>query len=95
MDRTRIYATGISNGGMMAFALACNTATFAAIGTDSATQLDQCAPPVVSTDGPVTTSTAGCADGRGVVLITVDGGGHEWPTFATQRLWDFFSAHPA
>jgi polyhydroxybutyrate depolymerase len=144
VDRTRVYATGISNGGMMAFALACNTATFAAIGPDSATQLDackaphpasvmhihgtadrlirydggpgmgvahidgppvpdvnafwrnvdQCAPPAVSTDGPVTTSTAGCADGRGVVLITVDGGGHEWPPFATQRLWDFFSAHP-
>jgi polyhydroxybutyrate depolymerase len=26
-------------------------------------------------------------------LITVDGGGHEWPAFATQRLWDFFAAH--
>ncbi|HTI77700.1 MAG TPA: polyhydroxybutyrate depolymerase, partial [Mycobacterium sp.] len=40
-----------------------------------------------------TTSTAGCPDGRSVVLVTVAGGGHEWPSFATQRLWEFFAAH--
>jgi polyhydroxybutyrate depolymerase len=57
--------------------------------------VDQCGAPVVSPDGPVTTSTAGCADDRSVVLVTVDGGGHEWPAFATQRLWDFFAAHHA
>jgi poly(3-hydroxybutyrate) depolymerase len=34
-----------SNGGMLAYALACNTGTFAAIGPDSATQLDKCAAP--------------------------------------------------
>jgi len=39
------------------------------------------------TDGAITTSTADCPDGRDVVLITVDGGGHEWPSFATQALW--------
>jgi polyhydroxybutyrate depolymerase len=139
----RRYATGISNGGMMAYALACNTGTFAAIGPDSATQLDkctaphptsvmhihgtadrlirydggpgmgvahidgpavpdlnafwrnvdQCSAPAVTTDGPVTTSTANCPDGRNVVLMTVDGGGHEWPSFATQALWQFFAAH--
>jgi polyhydroxybutyrate depolymerase len=145
IDRNRVYATGISNGGMLTYALACNTGTFAAIGPDSATQLDkcaaphptsvmhihgtadrlvrydggpgtgvatpnggpsmpdlnafwrnvdQCAPPTTTTDGAITTSTAGCADGRSVVLITVDGGGHDWPPFATQRLWDFFAAHP-
>lgn len=143
IDQNRIYATGISNGGMMAYALACNTGTFAAIGPDSATQLDacraphptsvmhihgtadrlirydggpgvgvahidgppvadvnafwrnvdQCAPPAVSTNGAVATSTADCADGRGVALVTVDGGGHEWPGFATQTLWEFFAAH--
>jgi polyhydroxybutyrate depolymerase len=143
IDRSRVYATGISNGGMMSYTLACNSDMFAAIGPDSATQLDacatphptsvmhihgtadklirydggpgagvaringppvpevnafwrkvdQCEAPVVTTDGPVTTSTAGCADNRGVVLVTVDGGGHEWPAFATQRLWDFFAAH--
>jgi polyhydroxybutyrate depolymerase len=144
IDSARIYATGISNGGMMAYALACNSATFTAIGPVAATQLshcsaphptsvihihgtadqvirydggpsagvahidgppvpdvnafwrniDQCGAPSVTTNGAVNTSTAGCADNRSVVLITVDGGGHEWPTFATQRLWEFFAAHP-
>lgn len=144
IDRARVFATGISNGGMMAYALACNTDTFAAIGPDAATQLDacaaprptsvmhihgtadrsvrydgqpgggvahidgplvadlnafwrnvdRCAPPEVSSDGSVTTSRAECADGRGVTLVTVDGGGHEWPAFATDTLWQFFAAHP-
>jgi polyhydroxybutyrate depolymerase len=144
VDPHRRYATGISNGGMLAYALACNTGTFAAIGPDSATQLDKCAaphptsvmhihgtadprirydggpgsgaatpdggpsmpdlnafwrnvdgcaPPATTTDGAITTSTAGCPDGRNVVLVTVDGGGHEWPPFATQSLWQFFAAH--
>lgn len=145
IDPKRVYATGISNGGMMTYALACNTAVFAAIGPDSATQLDtcgdphptsvlhihgtadtrirydggrgegfahidgppvsqvntfwrnadRCAAPTVTVDGAVTTSAAECADGRGVELMTVDGGGHEWPAFATDRLWQFFAAHPA
>lgn len=143
IDQNRIYATGISNGGMMAYALACNTATFAAIGADAATQLDacaaprptsvmhihgtadrmirydgepgvgvaridgppvpevnafwrnvdQCAAPAVTSDGPVATSTSDCPDGRAVVLVTVDGGGHDWPGFATQTLWQFFASH--
>jgi polyhydroxybutyrate depolymerase len=145
IDRSRIYATGISNGGMMSYTLACNSSVFAAIGPDSATQLDpctaphptsvmhihgtadrlirydggpgagvahingppvadvnafwrkvnKCGAPVVITDGPVTTSAADCAGNRSVVLITVDGGGHEWPSIATQRLWNFFATHPA
>jgi polyhydroxybutyrate depolymerase len=45
VDRRRRYPTGISNGGMLTYALACNTGTFAAIGPDSATQLDKCAAP--------------------------------------------------
>ena len=160
IDPSRVYATGISNGGMMSYTLACNSGLFAAIGPDSATQLDpcasphrtsvmhihgtadrlirydgspgagvatpnggpsmpdlnafwrnvdQCGPPNVSTDGAVTTSTAACADNRSVVLITIAGGGHQWPggtTFlerddptsqalnATQVLWQFFAAHP-
>jgi polyhydroxybutyrate depolymerase len=145
IDRSRVYATGISNGGMMSYTLACNSDMFAAIGPDAATQLDpcssphptsvmhihgtadrmirydggpgagvthingppvpevnafwrnvdQCGAPTDSTDGPVTTSTAGCAADRNVVLLTVDGEGHEWPAFATQRLWEFFAAHHA
>lgn len=143
IDASRVYATGISNGGMMSYALACNTGTFAAIGPDSATQLDGCAsphptsimhihgtadrlirydgmpgagvahidgpavpdllafwravdhcgPPTTTTDGPVTTAAADCADGRSVILKAVDGGGHEWPPFATTDLWTFFAAH--
>jgi polyhydroxybutyrate depolymerase len=45
IDPARVYATGISNGGMMAYSLACNTSTFAAVGPDSATQLDACTAP--------------------------------------------------
>jgi polyhydroxybutyrate depolymerase len=45
IDPARVYATGISNGGMMAYALACNTAVFAAFGPDSATQLGPCPSP--------------------------------------------------
>jgi polyhydroxybutyrate depolymerase len=55
--------------------------------------VDRCAPPAATTDGTITTSTANCPDGRDVVLITVDGGGHEWPSFATQAMWQFFAAH--
>jgi polyhydroxybutyrate depolymerase len=45
IDPARIYATGISNGGMMAYKLACGSSVFAAIGPDSATQLDTCPSP--------------------------------------------------
>jgi polyhydroxybutyrate depolymerase len=143
IDARRRYATGISNGGMMAYTLACETGAFAAIGPDSATQLDacrsphptsvmhihgtadrlirynggpgmgvahidgpavpdlnafwrnvdHCSAPATSTNGTVATSTADCPDGRSVVLDTVDGGGHEWPSFATQALWQFFASH--
>jgi polyhydroxybutyrate depolymerase len=143
IDSSRVYATGISNGGIMSYTLACNTGVFAAIGPDAATQLDpcrsphptsvmhihgtadtlvpykggrgfsvingpsvpevnafwrnvdQCGAPAATTSGRVITSTAGCAEGRNVVLITIDGGGHvDWPSYATQKLWEFFAAHP-
>lgn len=45
VDPNRVYATGISNGGIMAYTLACHTAIFAAIGPDSATELGSCAVP--------------------------------------------------
>jgi len=56
--------------------------------------VDHCQPPTAETSGTVTTSTAGCADNRGVVLVTVADGGHQWPDFASKRLWQFFNAHP-
>jgi polyhydroxybutyrate depolymerase len=141
INPAKVYATGMSNGAIMAFTLACTTDIFAAIGPVAGTQLnacrsprptsvihihgtadrlvpygggqgfsvingpsvpdvnafwrnlDQCGAPAPTSSGAVTTSTAACADNRGVVLITVDGGGHEWPRFATQTLWQFFAAH--
>lgn len=45
IDTHRIYAAGISNGGIMAYTLACRTSLFAAIGPDSATMLDPCTHP--------------------------------------------------
>jgi polyhydroxybutyrate depolymerase len=45
IDPDRVYATGISNGGMLAYRLACDTTIFAAIGPDSATMLGPCPSP--------------------------------------------------
>lgn len=45
IDTHRVFATGISNGGMMDYRLACSTTLFAAIGPDSATELGPCANP--------------------------------------------------
>jgi polyhydroxybutyrate depolymerase len=45
VDPSRVYATGISNGGIMAYTLACRTTIFAAIGPDSATELADCPDP--------------------------------------------------
>ena len=45
IDKLRVYAAGISNGGIMSYALACNSGIFAAIGPDSATMLDACSAP--------------------------------------------------
>jgi polyhydroxybutyrate depolymerase len=42
IDPRRVYATGISNGGLMAYRLACDTDRFAAIGPDSATLMGSC-----------------------------------------------------
>ncbi|KAA1249137.1 polyhydroxybutyrate depolymerase [Mycobacterium simiae] len=144
IDPARVYATGMSNGAIMSYTLACNTNLFAAIGPVSGTQLDpcptphpvsvmhihgtgdplvryyggpgagiaringppveqlnafwrkvdQCGAPTATTSGRVTTSIAACADHRSVVLVTLDDGGHEWPSVATETLWEFFAAHP-
>jgi len=42
IDARRVYATGISNGGIMSYRLACDTTIFAAIGPDSATLMGSC-----------------------------------------------------
>jgi len=45
IDAAHVYATGISNGGLLAYRLACDTDLFAAIGPDSATLLGDCPSP--------------------------------------------------
>jgi polyhydroxybutyrate depolymerase len=45
IDPDAVYATGISNGGIMSYRLACATTIFAAIGPDSATMLGACPSP--------------------------------------------------
>lgn len=45
IDTNRVFATGISNGGMMAYRLACDTELFAAIGPDATTLMGECAHP--------------------------------------------------
>ena len=129
MDPKRLYVTGMSNGAMMAYRLACATDVFAAMAPVAGTLLgscptphrlsvlhihgladgnvpfdgspgngpgridgppvpstvdiwrtaDACMPAAVTTSGVVTTSTAACAGGRAVVLVTVTGAGHQWP----------------
>ena len=56
IDPARVYATGMSNGGIMSYTLACNTGIFAAIGPVAATQLEPV--PVAASDVGACTSTA-------------------------------------
>jgi polyhydroxybutyrate depolymerase len=154
VDRSRVFATGMSNGAMMAYRLACESTVFAAIAPVAGTLMgpcpqprplsllhihgladasvpfdgspgtgyekidgpdipstmdiwrvaDDCEPPRVEPGDPVTRSTADCAAGRSVTLITIAGAGHQWPGAkdrtpagaldATDVIWQFFAAHP-
>ncbi|SOD99996.1 polyhydroxybutyrate depolymerase [Blastococcus haudaquaticus] len=159
VDMDRVFVTGMSNGGMMSYTLACSTDVVAAIAPVAGTMLGDCADPapvsvlhlhgtadaVVRMDGEpgerladvdpppvddvvefwrsvdrclepaevsedrVRRSVSGCADGRSVELVTVDGAGHQWPGSsslrpaadppypdldATAEIWRFFAAHP-
>ena len=40
---------------------------------------DDCQPPASHKEGLVQTSTSNCRQGREVVLVTIDGAGHQWP----------------
>lgn len=170
IDPRRVYATGISNGAMFAYRLACDLpGTFAAVapvaGAMPAELVAGCertqpvsviafqgtadplmpylgggtaqrrvlsaertvafwgtaagcaAAPATSnepdrvTDGTRVRRTvyAGCREGRGVELYTIEGGGHTWPggpvagtrvgrvsreIDATGLIWGFFAGHP-
>lgn len=45
VDANKIFATGISNGSLMSYRLACDTKIFAAIGPDSGTMINPCPDP--------------------------------------------------
>ena len=45
VDKKRVYATGISNGAMLAYRLACETGIFAAIGPVAGTMISDCPAP--------------------------------------------------
>lgn len=45
VDPRRVYATGISNGAMLSYRLACDTKTFAAIGPVAGTMISPCPRP--------------------------------------------------
>jgi polyhydroxybutyrate depolymerase len=165
IDARRVYATGISNGGMMSYRLACELSDkLAAIapvagalnveckpaqpvsviafhGTNDQNvpynggigakgidphpredksvayamtfwaQFDKCAPmPARDERGNIVHNTyANCANGAGVELYTIKGGGHAWPggdrltllldaptkeISATELMWQFFRQHP-
>ena len=144
IDASRVYATGMSNGGIMSYTLACETTLFAAIGPVAGTQLDpagrriRCrswhihgtADPIVplrrragprfrphqrpaGTGAECVLAQRRSMPGarrddrrlghhvdrrmpgrRSVALVTVADGGHHWPDFATDKLWEFFAAHP-
>jgi len=165
IDARRVYATGISNGGMMAYRLACELSDqIAAIApvagalnveckptqpvsviafhgtndqnvpfnggagsksidphprTDQSVayamvfwaQRDSCgATPTRDERGSIVHDTyASCANGTGVELYTVKGGGHAWPggdrltvlldapakeISASAVMWEFFKQHP-
>ncbi len=52
---------------------------------------------MVFQSGPVSaTGWSGCADSAEVVLYTIQGGTHDWPTAvdASRLIWDFFVQHP-
>lgn len=45
IDNTRVFATGMSNGAILSYSLACETNVFAAIGSVSGTMVNECKNP--------------------------------------------------
>nr|BFE59264.1 PHB depolymerase family esterase [Dactylosporangium thailandense] len=85
IDPARTYATGISNGGMLAYRLACDSTTFAAIGVVAGKLLGDCPSPapisvihvhgtgddIVPYDGKPGKMNN---DGVGLIPVKIDGG---------------------
>ena len=110
VDAHRVYASGHSNGGIMALRLACEAADlFAGVGVQSASTVaaaQRCtrAPTVtVPTDHPHQrlSQWKGCAGNAAVTFIEVAGADHAWmgksphPDIdASAAIWSFLAAHP-
>lgn len=101
VDPGRVYAMGLSNGGLMAHRVACELGWVTRNG---------CAPGATPyfTAGVVRCDEfTGCREDATVRLCTIDGGGHQWPggltipllgentndISASHALWAFFAEH--
>ena len=147
IDRARVYATGLSMGGVFAYRLACQMSdTIAAIAPVAATMVERsCAPsspvavlhihgaeddripisggrgeltaanrtwpapqqglsfwsrfdrcarePARSDEGSESCTTYGQCRAT-VEYCVISGGGHAWPSGASEQIWAFFAAHP-
>ena len=86
IDESRVFATGMSNGGMMAYRLACETGRFAGIAPVAATILGECENPgpisVLHIHGGADKSVR--PDGEaGSGVENIDG----WPIAEVNELW--------
>jgi polyhydroxybutyrate depolymerase len=78
VDPARVYATGMSNGGMLAYRLGCDTKAFAAIGPVAATLLGPCPTPaplsVIHIHGTEDRAIRyDGAPGKSISTVTIDG----------------------
>ncbi len=80
VDRRRVYATGMSNGGIMTYRLACETDLFAAVAPVAATRLVACPSParvsvlaIHGTDDPRVPYAGGPGTAYGPAGAAVDG----------------------
>lgn len=93
IDRARIYATGLSNGAMMAYWIAAKAPELlAAIAPVAGAQIEvpfrpKAAIPILHIHSTATRVTYGpCKDGIEVVLWKLTGAGHVWPGGASDYL---------
>lgn len=94
VDPDRVYATGMSNGGMMAYRLACDTTLFAAIAPVAATLVGDCpapAPTSVLHIHGLTDNVIRYDGGPGRAANAVDGE----PVDAVVDLWRTVASCPA
>jgi polyhydroxybutyrate depolymerase len=127
VDRRRVYATGMSNGGFFASLVGCRMADrFAAVAPVAGVMpLPDCTPtrpvavlltfgradnvvppPLMRAGRDWWAKVDGCSDGHehdgctrfdhcSADLVSCEGPqAHSWPADTTERIWQFFAAHP-